>query len=96
MIATSYSNIRQNFKKYCDKTTEDYETIIITRNRGENVVMMSEAEYNNLMENLYVRRDPVYYNKLIRSIEQIKAGKGKAHELIDPDSAADNRADAHA
>src|SRR5665648_1192451 len=53
MIATSYSTVRQNFKEYCEKATNDFETIIITRERGENVVMISEAEYNNLLENIY-------------------------------------------
>mgnify|MGYP000932885839 CR=1 FL=1 len=63
MIARSFSNVRQNFKYYCDRATENFEKIIITRERGDNVVMLSEAEYNNLMENLYVRSDPDYYTK---------------------------------
>ncbi|AGL03800.1 type II toxin-antitoxin system Phd/YefM family antitoxin [Desulfoscipio gibsoniae] len=83
MIATSYSSVRQNFKKYCDKAVNDFETIIITRERGENVVMLSEAEYNNLLENLYVRSNPKYYNELLQSIEQLKKGKGKKRELLD-------------
>ncbi|OGO76573.1 MAG: prevent-host-death protein [Clostridiales bacterium GWB2_37_7] len=83
MIATSYSIVRQNFKDYCDKATNDFETIIITRERGDNVVMMSESEYNNLLENLYVRRNPIYYNELLKSIEQLKMGKGQKRELID-------------
>lgn len=83
MIATSYSSVRQNFKDFCDKATNDFETIIITRERGENVVMMSEAEYNNLLENLYVRSNPQYYNELLESIKQLKMGKGKKRELLD-------------
>lgn len=31
MIATNYSEVRNNLKTYCDKATKDYETIIITR-----------------------------------------------------------------
>lgn len=83
MIASSYSNVRQKFKDYCDKVTKDFETIIITRERGDNVVMMSEAEYNNLLENLYVRSDPNYYNELLKSIDQLKTGKGQKRELLD-------------
>ncbi|MHB1127265.1 MAG: type II toxin-antitoxin system Phd/YefM family antitoxin [Bacillota bacterium] len=83
MIATSYSTVRQNFKKYCDKATKDFETIIITRERGDNVVMLSETEFNNLLENLYVRSDPEYYNELLKSIEQLKQGRGKKRELLD-------------
>jgi len=83
MIAISYSTVRQNFKEYCEKATNDFETIIITRERGKNVVMISEAEYNNLLENIYVRRNPKYYNELLKSIEQLKSGKGKKRELLD-------------
>lgn len=83
MIATSYSVVRQNFKDFCDKATNDFETIIITRERGDNVIMMSESEYNNLLENLYVRNNPEYYNELLKSIEQLKMGRGKKRELLD-------------
>ncbi|WP_373687539.1 type II toxin-antitoxin system Phd/YefM family antitoxin [Clostridium estertheticum] len=83
MIVIGYSNARQNFKNYCDKATKDFETIIITRERGDNVVMLSESAYNNLMENLYIRSDPTYYNELLKSIDQLKMGKGIRKELLD-------------
>ena len=75
MLAVSYSDVRKRFQDYCEKAAKDFETIIITRQRGDNGVLMSEAEYNNLMENLYVRSNPVYYNVLINSIEQLKKAK---------------------
>ncbi len=83
MIAINYSHARQNFKEYCDRTVNDFETIIITRERGENVVLMSEREYNNMLENLYVRNNPDYYNELLNSISQLKRGQGKIRELIE-------------
>jgi len=82
MIATSYATVRQKFKEYCDKAANDFETIIITRERGDNVVMLSEAEYNNLLENLYVRSNPEYYNELLQSIDQLRKSKGQKRELI--------------
>ena len=68
MIATNYSEVRNNLKAYCDKATKDYETIIITRKNNENVVLMSEEEYNNLMENLYIRSNLKYYQRLVKKI----------------------------
>jgi antitoxin YefM len=82
MIAISYSAIRRRFKEFCDKATNDFETIIITRERGENVVLLAESEYNNLIENLYLRSNPEYYNELLRSIEQLKKGRGTKRELL--------------
>ncbi|MCL1910779.1 MAG: type II toxin-antitoxin system prevent-host-death family antitoxin [Leptospirales bacterium] len=83
MIAINYTTARQNLKEFCDKTVNDFETIIITRERGENVVLMSENEYNNMLENLYIRSNPKDYNELLDSIRQLKKGQGKARELAD-------------
>jgi antitoxin YefM len=85
MIATNYTTARQNLKEFCDKTVYDYETVIITRERGENVVLMSESEYNNMLENMYVRSNLHDYNELLESIRQLKTGQGKTRELIDHD-----------
>ena len=83
MIATNYSEVRNNLKTYCDKATKDYETIIITRKNNENVVLMSEEVYNNLMENLYIRSNLKYYQKLVESIKEVEKGNVKEHDLIE-------------
>ncbi len=83
MLAVNYSTLRENLKKYCDTANQDFETIIVTRKKGGNVVLMSEDEYNNIMENLYVRTNPEYYNKILCSIEELKAGKTIKADLID-------------
>lgn len=81
MLAVNYSSVRENFKTYCDKANNDFETIVITRKQGGNVVMLSEAEYNNLMENLYVRSNKKTYDRLMESMAQLKAGKIQVKEL---------------
>ena len=83
MIAINYTTARQSLKEYCDKTVNDFETIIITRERGENVVLMSEREYNNMLENLYIRSNKKDYVELLESIQQLKKGHGRVRELID-------------
>ena len=83
MIATNYSNIRNNFKKYCDEATRDYETIIVTRKNDENVVLMSEEEYNNLIENLYIMSNKDYYNELLKRKDEVEKGKVEKHDLIE-------------
>ena len=85
MIATNYSEVRNNLKTYCDKATKDYETIIITRKNNENVVLMSEEEYNNLMEDLYIRSNLKYYQRLVESIKEVEKGNVKEHDLIEVD-----------
>jgi len=53
----------------------DYETIIITRKDNKNVVMISQDEYNNLMENLYIMSNKRYYDRLVKSRKQIERGE---------------------
>jgi antitoxin YefM len=83
MLAVNYSTLRENLKEYCDTANNDFETIVVTRKSGGNIVLLSETEYNNLIENLYVRSNPDYYNKLMNSIEELKAGKTIRVELLD-------------
>ncbi len=52
MLATNYSTIRSNLKEYCDKATDDYETIIVTRKDEKNVVIISLEKYNEIMKAL--------------------------------------------
>lgn len=83
MIATNYSKARQNFKEYCDLANNDFETIIVTRKQGGNIVMISEAEYNNLMENIFVMGNKANYQHIMKSIEQLEKGHAKKRELIE-------------
>ena len=85
MIATNYTKVRNNLKTYCDKATQDYAIIIITRKNNENVVLMSEEEYNNLMENLYIMSNKDYYNELVRRKKEIEKGNYMEHDLIEVD-----------
>jgi antitoxin YefM len=82
MIAVSDANMKEHFNKYCDAAVHDFETIIVTRGEDANVVVMSEAEYNNLMENLYVRADEEDYRRLLSSIAQLKQGGGQVRTLV--------------
>lgn len=63
MIATNFSNARNNLKKVCDKVVEDADIAIITRKNDENVVLMSQQKYDNLMENAW--KDYLYWQKII-------------------------------
>lgn len=72
MLAVNYSTIRSNFKDYCDKATDNNETIIVTRKDEKNVVLISLEQYNELMKAL---RNAEYLNKIDKSIEQIEKGK---------------------
>ncbi len=73
MIAANYTNVRANLKSYMDKAKNDYETVVITTKDG-NVVMLSEEEYNNMKENLFIVSNPTMVKRLNESIEQFIKG----------------------
>ena len=48
MLTTTISDFRKDIKKYLDKVTSNFETLIINRGKDNGVVIMSLAEYNSL------------------------------------------------
>lgn len=71
MLAVNYSTIREHLKSYCDKVTDDGETVIVTRKDEKNVVIISLEEWNELQK---AARNSEYLSKLERSISDIKSG----------------------
>jgi antitoxin YefM len=80
VLAVNYSTIRNRLKDYCDKVTDNFETVIVTRKNEKNVVLISLEEYNALMK---AARNAAYLDMIDRSMEQLASGEGKAHELIE-------------
>lgn len=73
MLAVNYSTIRERLKTYCDKVTDDKETVIVTRKGEKNVVIISLEEWNALQKALH---NSEYLARIDRSIADIKAGRG--------------------
>ena len=72
MLAVNYSTIRSKLKDYCDKATDDNETVIVTRKDEKNVVLISLEQYNELMK---IVRNVEYLNKIDKSMKQVEDGK---------------------
>ncbi|MBK5898009.1 type II toxin-antitoxin system Phd/YefM family antitoxin [Catonella massiliensis] len=71
MLAVKSMDVRDNFKSFCDKVF-DGETLIVSRPKNQNVVMMSESEYNNIMK---AKRNAEYLTMLDKSMAEAEAGK---------------------
>jgi prevent-host-death family protein len=82
VLAVNYSTIRNRLKDYCDRVTDERETVIVTRKDEKNVVIISLEEYNALTK---TAKNTKYLEKLDRAIEQLTRGEGKVHELIELD-----------
>ena len=80
MLAVNYSTMRNNLKSYCDKASDEQETVIITRKNDKNIVLMSLEQYNSIMKTL---RNAEYLAKLDRAINQLEQGNEHQHELVE-------------
>ena len=70
MLAVKSMDVRENFKAICDKVFRG-ETLIISRPKNENIVMMSEAEYNEIMK---AKRNAEYLAMLDKSMDEAEKG----------------------
>lgn len=80
MQAEAYSNVRNNLKSFMAKVNDDAEAIIITSKNSDNTsVLMGKDEYDNLIENAYVRSSSANVKHIMSSWDKLKKGQGKEH-----------------
>lgn len=70
MLAVKSMDLRNNFKALCDKVFGG-EVLIVSRPKNENVVMMSEKEYNEIMK---AARNAEYLAMLDKSMNEAASG----------------------
>ena len=83
MDAVSYSELRQNLKRFLDKVYNDNDALIITRKNNENLVLLSVAEYDSLLETNYLMANEANAKHLLKSIKQARTGKTHKRVLIE-------------
>jgi antitoxin YefM len=69
-------------KRVMDDICKDHNPTVITRVNGENVVMLSLADFNSMEETLHLLSSPKNAGLLMESIAQLEAGKAQSRELI--------------
>jgi antitoxin YefM len=75
MDTVSYSELRQTLKARMDKVCDDRAPLLVTRQNGEPVVMISLTEYESLEETLHLLSNPANAEHLQQSLAQAKAGE---------------------
>jgi antitoxin YefM len=83
MITTTLSDFRKDIKRYFDKVTDSFETLIINRGKDNGVVIISLDEYNSLTATQYELSSRLNEARLDSAIAKLKAGKGETKSLIE-------------
>lgn len=84
MDVLTYSDARANLKGVMDRVVEDRTHVVVTRQKGEAVVMVSLADWNAIQETMHLLSTPANATRLRDAIRQLDEGKGTARELVTP------------
>lgn len=67
--AVTTRDIRDNFKKYADDVTNYNDIVLVARPKGENLVIMSEKEFQSIQETNYLLSSPANREVLLNGIK---------------------------
>jgi antitoxin YefM len=82
MIVSS-TELRAKLATYMDAVCDNRDTLVVTRQNAPSVIMVSEDEYQGMLETLHLLKSPTNAVRLLRSIAQADAGELVEHELIE-------------
>lgn len=82
MQILNFSQARAGLKQAMDDVCRDHEPAVITRQRGEPVVIMSLEDYNGMRETLYLLDSPANAQRLRESIDQLRSGSAINREIL--------------
>ncbi|MFO7828932.1 MAG: type II toxin-antitoxin system prevent-host-death family antitoxin [Bacteroidales bacterium] len=83
MLTTTISSFRRDIKRYLDRVTENFETLIINRGKDNGVVIMSLDEYNSLCATQHELSSKANEKRLDSAIEKLKKGSSFEKEIIE-------------
>jgi antitoxin YefM len=66
-----------------DRVCEDHAPLLVTRQNGEHVVLLSLSEYEELDETSYLLRSPANAERLLRGVADANAGRLTEHDPIE-------------
>jgi antitoxin YefM len=81
MDIVSYSELRQKLKAHMDRVCDDHAPLLVTRQNGPPVVMLSLSEYEGLAETIHLLASPANAERLLHSISEANAGRLFEHDL---------------
>lgn len=85
MEITNYTSFRQSLKSYLDKVFTNHTPLFVTRAKGEDVVVLSKADYDSMQETFYLLKSPKNAIRLEKGLKDYEDGLAQEKDLIDND-----------
>ena len=83
MDVMNYSDARAQLKDVMDRAIHDKQEVVVTRKKGEAVVVVSLETWNAVNETLHLLSTPKNASRLRASIAQLDATDGEERDLIE-------------
>ena len=82
MRVLPYSRARQAFADLMKAANADHTPFHITQKSGDDVVIISKADYDAMQETMHLLSSPANAERLNRSIAELEAGNGVERPLV--------------
>lgn len=82
MDVMTYSDARAHLKEVMDRAIHDKEEVVVTRRKGEAVVVLSLETWNAVQETLHLLSTPANAARLRAAIGELDQGSGAERDLI--------------
>ena len=82
MTSLSMAEFRSRLAKYADTVAASHKPLFISRGKGKpGFVVLSEDDYNSILETNYLLRSPKNAKRLLGSIENVGKSQFEEHAL---------------
>lgn len=89
MDVISYTDTRARLKEVMDRVVADRTPVVVTRQRGEAVVMVSLSDWNAMEETRHLLSTTANADRLETAIAQLDQDNGTERELVEPRQAVE-------
>jgi antitoxin YefM len=83
MAHVNFTEFRQNLASHMDAVCDSHAPLVVTRQKGPSVVVISEEEFEGMQETLHLLRSPKNAARLLKSIETLNEGQGIERDLAE-------------
>lgn len=83
MLTLPYTSFRNNMKENMRRLHDDADVILVTnRDPADNIVVMSQDDYESLMETLRVQSNPDLHRRVLAGMRQSAEGTEEEYDEL--------------
>jgi antitoxin YefM len=84
MSRVSYTDLRNNLAKYMDEVCDSHAPLYVSRQNGRTIVMMSEDDFEGVVETVHLLTSPANAERLHRSMAELERGSARTNSPRPP------------